>query len=72
MKKIIPLLAILFFVQLPNYAQNKKMDSLKTELQNAKQDSIRLKLYMALGDECEVKDNLKYRGCKKPFFLGQC
>ena len=42
-------------------AQNqKKMDSLQTRLNGAKDDTTRLRLYLALGNECDVKDNLKY------------
>jgi len=42
------------------YAQQSKVDSLEKLLQNEKHDSIRLRLYLALGDACDVKDNLKY------------
>ncbi len=41
-------------------AQNKIVDSLKTELQNAKQDTTRLRIYIALDGECQIKDNLIY------------
>ena len=44
-----------------SFGQNqKKMDSLQTLLNAAKEDTARLRICVALGMECENKDNLKY------------
>ena len=60
MKKLLLLIVTLYFLSHLCFAQNKTMDSLKTELQNAKQDTVRLRIYLALGNACEKKDNLLY------------
>ncbi|MEP7170613.1 MAG: tetratricopeptide repeat protein, partial [Bacteroidota bacterium] len=60
MKKILALLVILNLFQHPICSQNKKIDSLLTELQKARYDTTRFRLYLALLEECDVKDNLKY------------
>lgn len=54
------LIILLSVFQQLSYSQNKKIDSLKVLLNNAKQDTTRLRLYLALGDECDIKDNLLY------------
>jgi len=41
--------------------QNKTtMDSLNLALKNAKHDTTRIRIYLALCEECELQDNLKY------------
>ena len=62
MKKVLVFIAIqiAFVNQYASFAQSKTMDSLQHELQQATQDTSRLKLYIALGDACDMKDNLLY------------
>ena len=51
-----------FLMALQNlcFPQGRIVDSLKTELAKAKEDTTKLKIYMALGEACELKDNLLY------------
>jgi len=50
----------LCFCHFISLGQKNKIDSLQKLLQTAEYDSTRLRLYLALGEECDVKDNLKY------------
>jgi serine phosphatase RsbU (regulator of sigma subunit) len=61
MKNILFILFVSVFVLKQSfYAQNKTMDSLNLALKNAKHDTTRLIIYLALCEECELQDNLKY------------
>ena len=51
---------ILCCYQFTLFAQKNKVDSLENILKNAKHDTTRLRLYIALGDACDITDNLKY------------
>jgi tetratricopeptide (TPR) repeat protein len=55
-------LFLLVFTFSNAFAQNqgRTIDSLNALLQNATQDTARLRLYLALGNACDLKDNLKY------------
>ncbi|MBL0137071.1 MAG: tetratricopeptide repeat protein [Bacteroidetes bacterium] len=59
MKKIF-IFFFLAFTQKFCFSQNRIMDSLKTELQNARQDTTLLRLFLALGEACEIKNNMLY------------
>lgn len=60
MKKHLLFGVILFFCHFLSFSQENKIDSLQKLLQNAKHDTLRLQLYLALCEECDIKDNLKY------------
>ncbi len=60
MKKLFPLVIVINLLLCPAFAQNKVIDSLQAELTKTTDDTTRLKIYLALGQVCNVKDNLKY------------
>ncbi len=60
MKKSFLLFVLLNLFQLPTFSQDRMMDSLNNALQNANQDTTRLSIYIALGQACNIEDNLRY------------
>jgi serine phosphatase RsbU (regulator of sigma subunit) len=60
MKKKILHFVIMTLFHYPVLSQNRKLDSLKTELQKARQDTTQFRIYIALINVCDTKDNLKY------------
>ena len=60
MKKLKFILIVLFTLQYSFAQSQHKVESLKIELQKAKHDTTRLRLYLALGDACDIEDNLLY------------